>query len=63
MITKILLLNHLIASIVWVGSVFMGAFIDWPSAKKSVPRGQFPFKFIVGQGRRVFKHFFVINII
>ena len=45
---------HLIAGIVWVGSVFMGAFIDWPSAKKSMPKGNFPFKFIIGQGTGVF---------
>jgi uncharacterized membrane protein len=52
---KIVLLNiHLFASIIWVGSVYMGAFIDWPAAKKSVKPGQFPFEFIVGQGSKVF---------
>jgi uncharacterized membrane protein len=53
-ISKVFLVNHLIASIVWVGAVYMGAFIDWPAAQKSVPRGQFPFRFIIGQGRGVF---------
>lgn len=53
-ISRVFLINHLIASIVWVGAVYMGAFIDWPAAKKTVPRGSFPFKFIIGQGSRVF---------
>jgi len=51
---KILLSAHLVAGIVWVGSVFMGTFIDWPTAKSIVKKGNFPFDFIVGQGRRVF---------
>lgn len=52
---KVILLNiHLFATIVWVGSVYMGTFIDWPAAKASVKKGEFPFLFIVGQGRRVF---------
>ena len=52
---KIILINrHVIASIVWVGSVFMGTFIDWPAAKASKREGVFPFEFIVGQGSRVF---------
>jgi uncharacterized membrane protein len=54
MLVTILKYMHLIAGIVWVGSVFMGAFIDWPSAKKSMPKGKFPFKFIIGQGTGVF---------
>jgi len=45
---------HLIASLVWVGSVFMGTFIDWQAAKDSVQEGKFPFRFIVGQGKRVY---------
>lgn len=45
---------HVIAGIIWVGAVFMGTFIDWPSARASVSKGRFPFKFIVGQGNRVF---------
>jgi hypothetical protein len=32
----------------------MGAFIDVPSAEGSVEKGKFPFKFVIGQGRRVF---------
>jgi uncharacterized membrane protein len=52
---KVVLLNvHLIATIVWIGAVFMGTFIDWPSAKQSVKENEFPFRFIVGQGSRVF---------
>ncbi|WP_340200596.1 hypothetical protein [Ascidiimonas sp. W6] len=52
---KIVLINmHVIAAIVWVGSVFMGTFIDWPAARASVKKGTFPFQFIIGQGRRVF---------
>ncbi len=54
MVEKIILSIHLVAGIVWVGSVFMGTFIDWPTAKETVDRGQFPFRFIVGQGKRVF---------
>lgn len=54
MLPKIFLVNHMIASIVWVGAVYMGAFIDWPAAKKTVPDGKFPFKFIVNQGKGVF---------
>ena len=51
---KILLSIHLVAGVVWGGSVFMGAFIDWPAAKESVEENKFPFKFVIGQGRRVF---------
>lgn len=51
---QIILTGHLVASTVWVGAVFMGTFIDWPSARASVPERRFPFRFIVGQGRRVF---------
>jgi len=54
LIEKILLSVHLVAGAVWVGAVFMGAFIDWPSAKNSVKAGTFPFKFIIGHGKRVF---------
>lgn len=54
MLSKIFLVNHLIAAIVWVGAVYMGAFIDWPAAKASVPKRNFPFRFIVGQGTKVF---------
>ena len=54
-VLKIAFLNmHLIAAILWIGAVYMGAVIDWPAARKSVPRGKFPFKFIIGQGTRVF---------
>jgi uncharacterized membrane protein len=57
---KIILTNiHLFASIVWVGAVFMGTFIDWPAARESVKKGEFPFKFIIGQGRRVFIYVYV----
>lgn len=51
---KILLSIHVVASILWVGAVYMGAAIDWPAAKNSVPKTKFPFKFIIGQGTRVF---------
>lgn len=54
MIFDIFLTLHLVGSIVWIGSVFMGTYIDWPSARKSVKEGEFPFKFIIGQGSRVF---------
>ncbi|MEN5231543.1 hypothetical protein [Sphingobacterium faecium] len=51
---KILLSIHVVASILWVGAVYMGAVVDWPAAKNSVPKTKFPFKFIIGQGTRVF---------
>ncbi|GAA3648221.1 hypothetical protein [Flavivirga jejuensis] len=54
LVEKILLSLHTIAGAVWIGSVFMGAFIDTPAAEESVEKGKFPFKFIIGQGRRVF---------
>lgn len=54
MIYKILLTAHLVASLVWVGAVFMGSFIDFYAAKESVKEGAFPFRFIIGQGKRVF---------
>ncbi len=54
MLEKIILSIHLVAGIVWIGSVFMGTFIDWPSAKESVQKGRFPFRFIIGQGKRVY---------
>jgi len=57
---KVIFLNiHLFATIVWVGSVFMGTFVDWPAAKKTVSNGEFPFKFIVGQGSRVFLYVYI----
>ncbi len=54
MLHKFFLTMHLIASLVWVGAVFMGSFIDWPAAKETVKSGEFPFRFMIGQGRRVF---------
>lgn len=54
MLPKIFMVNHIIASVVWIGAVYMGAFIDWPAAKKTVPPGKFPFKFIINQGKGVF---------
>lgn len=54
MIGKILLTFHLCASLVWVGAVFMGSFIDWPASKESMKEGKFPFKFVIGQAKRVF---------
>ncbi len=51
---KIILSIHLVAGITWIGSVFMGAFIDWPSAKESMPENEFPFRFIIGQAKRDF---------
>ncbi len=51
---KILLSLHAIAGAIWIGSVFMGAFIDAPAAEESVEKGKFPFRFIIGQGKRVF---------
>ncbi|MEL6863509.1 MAG: hypothetical protein AAFP19_03775 [Bacteroidota bacterium] len=54
MLHSIFLTLHLTAGMIWVGSVFMGAFIDWPTARNSVKEGDFPFRFIVGQGSRVF---------
>lgn len=54
MLYNILLTFHLCASIVWVGSVFMGTFIDWPASRESVKKGHFPLQFIIGQAKRVF---------
>lgn len=55
MLSTIFLVNHMIASVIWVGAVYMGAFIDWPAAKESMPdKETFPFRFIVGQGKKVF---------
>ncbi|MBU2902978.1 hypothetical protein [Maribacter dokdonensis] len=52
---RIILVNiHVIAAIVWVGAVFMGAFVDWPAIKESMKNKQFPYEFIIGQGKRVF---------
>ena len=53
-LVRILKNIHLVATIIWVGAVYMGAFIDWPSARESMAKGKFPFKFIVGQGTKVF---------
>ncbi|UFP96323.1 hypothetical protein [Gloeobacter morelensis] len=46
--------THAVAAAVWVGAVFMGSVIDWPVARATVEPHQFPFRFIVGQGHRVF---------
>ena len=54
MLGSIFLTVHLVSAILWVGSVYMGTFFDWPSARESVKEGEFPFRFIVGQGRRIF---------
>jgi hypothetical protein len=48
-----LMIFHLTSAIIWVGAVFMGAFIDWPVARRAARDGKFPFDFIVGQGVRV----------
>jgi len=53
-LVRILKNIHLVATIIWVGAVYMGAFIDWPAARESMAKGKFPFKFIVGQGTKVF---------
>lgn len=50
---------HLTSAILWVGSVFMGSFIDWPVIRSATPKGRFPFDFIVGQGHRVFAAVYV----
>jgi uncharacterized membrane protein len=54
MFLKILLIMHVLPTIVWVGSVYMGTFIDWPVAQNIVNKNTFPFRFIVGQGTRVY---------
>lgn len=57
---KVVFVNiHLFASIVWVGSVFMGTFVDWPAAQLSVKKGEFPFGFIINQGRKVFLYVYI----
>jgi len=64
MLYEIMLTGHLIPCIVWIGSVFMGTYIDWPSARNSVKEGEFPFKFIIGQGSRVyFSVYFGITVL
>lgn len=51
---RFFVISHVIASAVWIGAVFMGAFIDWPAAQNASGKDKFPFDFIVGQGTRVF---------
>lgn len=53
-IERVLLIFHLTASIIWIGAVFMGSFIDYPVLKRIAVEKRFPFDFIVGQGTRVF---------
>jgi uncharacterized membrane protein len=45
---------HIIPSIIWIGSVYMGTFIDWPVCKDINEKGRFPYNFIVGQGKKVY---------
>lgn len=52
-IERVLLIFHLTASIIWIGAVFMGSYIDYPVLKQIAPDKRFPFNFIVGQGHRV----------
>lgn len=54
MLLQFFVVLHVVATVTWVGAVFMGSFIDWPILTRAARDGRFPFDFIVGQGRRVF---------
>lgn len=53
-VPNILMMIHILSAILWIGAVFMGSVIDWPAIKSQFTEGKFPFRFIVGQGSRVF---------
>ncbi|MCK6546372.1 hypothetical protein L6R52_11030 [Myxococcota bacterium] len=59
MLLQFFVVLHVVATVTWVGAVFMGSFVDWPVLVGATRGGRFPFDFIVGQGRRVFPAVYV----
>ena len=53
-VTTILISIHTVSAAMWVGAVFMGAFIDPPALRESADSPWFVVYFIVAQGRHVF---------
>lgn len=58
-VPDILMMIHILSAILWIGAVFMGSVIDWPAIRSQFNDGKFPFRFIVGQGSRVFPWVYV----
>ncbi len=52
--TDAALIAHVVSGAVWTGAVFMASFIDWPTIRSCSKKGQFPFDFVVGHGKRIF---------
>ncbi len=50
----LMLIVHVVTSTMWVGGVFMAAFIDWPTAKSTIKDGKFPFEFVLSHGKKIF---------
>jgi hypothetical protein len=53
-LTNILLAAHIVSAAMWVGAVFMGAFVDPPALRTSADSPWFLVNFIVAQGVRIF---------
>lgn len=53
-VTKVLIAIHTVSAAMWVGAVFMGAFIDPPALRASADSPWFLVNFIIGQATRVF---------
>ena len=50
---RILLAVHIISSTLWVGSVFMNAFIVWPTLRNLQRDESFPLDFLAMEGKRI----------
>lgn len=54
-VTNILISIHTVSAAMWVGSVFMGAFIDPPALRQSATSPEFLVNFIVAQAIQIFR--------
>lgn len=54
-VTKVLIAIHTVSSAMWVGAVFMGAFIDPPALRQSATTANFLVNFIVAQAIQIFR--------
>ncbi len=54
-VTNILIAIHTVSAAMWVGAVFMGAFIDPPALRQSATSPEFLVNFIIAQAIQIFR--------
>jgi len=54
-VTKVLIAIHTVSAAMWVGAVFMGAFIDPPALRQSANSSEFLVNFIIAQAIHIFR--------